>query len=359
MRRIWTMMICLCLLFTSGCGFEDIDQRFFIVAIGVDKGKVKKYEVTLKLVIPSPAIEPGKSKFQLISKEADSLSDALKFLSSEVDKELDMGHAKVIIFSKAIGEEDIKEPLLSFIRRRDIQRIEYLALGEPSAKKLLELSPKSERLAADSLFLMFGKGGTDSPFITTEYLYDFYRKMLEKGTDPFLPIITEGEGAFQINRAALLNKQKVVMTLSKDETGVFNQLLRKKSNYEIVASEAGLKFALSVEDLQYKYTISETTPPKINMKITIKAVAEESNQSLFDRDWKPIEKIAEKQMEKKYETLLEEIKNNHIDPLGFGLTYLATHHNGEKDWKKWTQLYPKMTFDVNVNVILKGTGIIK
>ncbi|MFC0273975.1 MULTISPECIES: hypothetical protein [Bacillaceae] len=41
MRRIAGIFIIVSLLFSSGCGFKDIDKRFFIVAIGVDKGKEK------------------------------------------------------------------------------------------------------------------------------------------------------------------------------------------------------------------------------------------------------------------------------------------------------------------------------
>ncbi|MCM3405338.1 Ger(x)C family spore germination protein [Cytobacillus oceanisediminis] len=317
--------------------------------------------MTIKLVIPSPTIEPGKSKFQLVSREADSIPEALKLMRSDVDKDLDMGHCKIVILNSELGQENFPETLYWFIRRHDVQRIEYIALAEPSAKALLELSPKSERLAANSLFLIFGQEGTETPLIVTVYMYDFYSRMLEKGKDPYLPIITIREEAYEINRVALFNKEKIVMTLSTEETGIFSQLVRKQSQLVIKASEGGLNYVLSVEDYDHKYYISESNPhnPQINMDVTIKAVAEESNQPLFDKDWTKLEEIAEKQIKDRYLTLFEQMKRNEVDPIGFGLRYIATHHNGEKDWEKWNQIYPKVKFNVKINVILKGTGVIK
>ncbi|WP_375090269.1 Ger(x)C family spore germination protein [Peribacillus sp. RS7] len=361
MLRTIGIMVIISLLFTSGCGFKDIDKRFFVVAIGVDKGKEKNYEVSIKLVIPSSAIEPGKSKFQVVSREADSISEALQTLNSEVDKELDMGHTKMIIISRELGNEKVPEVLNGFMRRRDIQRIEYLALGEPSAKAILETNPKSERLASNSLFLIFGDEGTESPFIVTEYLYDFYKRMLEHGKDPFLPIINIREDRFEINRVSIFNKEKMVMTLSSEETAIFSQLAHKHSNIEIEASEGDKRYALSVDDYDYSYNFSDSNleNPKINMDVTIKTIAVESNQPLFDKDWSELEVIVEKQIKDRYMSLLEEMKMNKVDPIGFGLRYLATHQNGDQDWEKWKKIYPKVEFNINVNVTLKGTGAIK
>jgi spore germination protein KC len=361
MRSLVLLFVVVSLALSPGCGFKDIDKRIFVIAIGVDKGKEKKYEVTFKLIIPTPAIEPGKSEFQLVSRESDSISEAIKLLNSEVDKELDMGHAKIIILSSELAQENVQETLNGFIRRRDIQRIEYLALGEPSAKSILEVKPKSEILPSNSMFLIFGDEGTESPFFVAAYLFDYYRRMIGEGIDPYLPIISKTKDTFEINQMALLNKKNIVMTLNSDESGIFSQLVKKQTNLEIVASEGEIDYALSVEEIDYEYDISEINPEKtqINMTVNIEAIAEESNQRLFDKDWRELEKIAEKQIKARYLSLLEKMKSNKVDPVGFGLRYIATHSNGQKDLEKWKQIYPNAKFNIKVNVNLKGTGLIK
>ena len=47
--------------FLGGCGFKDIDKRFFVVAMGIDwTGKEDKpYLVTLRLAIPASKLGEG------------------------------------------------------------------------------------------------------------------------------------------------------------------------------------------------------------------------------------------------------------------------------------------------------------
>ena len=153
MKKLMIIMMFLLLINISGCGFKDIDKRFLVVAIGVDKGEVKKYNVTLKLIIPTALVSPGQSKYQLIHYEGDSISEAIEYLRSEIDKQLDLGHAKITIIGEALAQDQISNHFDWFIRRRGIQRIEYVALGQPSAKDILSLSQQSERLAGNSLIL--------------------------------------------------------------------------------------------------------------------------------------------------------------------------------------------------------------
>ncbi|TLS48808.1 Ger(x)C family spore germination protein [Paenibacillus antri] len=361
MRKLVVILLSFTLLLLPGCGFKDIDKRFFVVAIGVDKGMEKKYKVTFKLAIPSPQIKPGQGDFQLVSREANNISEAIELMKSDVDKEFDMGHAKIAVLGKELASEEITEAVDWFIRSHDIQRIEYAALGEPSAEEILALGPKSERLAANSLILSFGREGTESSFIVTEYLYDFYDRLLETGKDPFLPIIKIRGDTYEINRVALFDKEKLKMILNAEQTRIFNQLVSKHSRFGIRVDEEDVHFSLSVQKYDYSYKISTPSneKPSINMVVTIKGQVAESDRMLFGRNWEELEESAERAVQKSYLNLLEKIKKNNVDPVGFGLKYIATRRNGLKDWEQWQKIYPDAQFNIRVNVILENTGEIK
>ncbi|MBP1154180.1 MULTISPECIES: Ger(x)C family spore germination protein [unclassified Paenibacillus] len=362
MRKLWGIMIAV-VLFTlvSGCGFRDIDKRFFIVMMGIDKGESKHFRISLKLAIPTANIQPGQAKYTIVTKEADTVSEGVRLMKADVDKELDFGHTKVIVFGKSLASETFDGGLDWFFRRRDIQQICYVAIGEPSALDILRQSPKTERLPGNSLILSFGMEGTESSHIVTEYLFDFYRRLKETGKDPYLPIIKTREDAYEINRVAVYDKKKVKAILTPEETRLFNQLVRRFPHFELSVEEGNPPFTISVQHFDYTYSIS-TPPngkPSVDLNVIMRGFAEESRGMLFDKDWTVLEAAAAKAAEGRYVQLLKKLQKLRVDPVGFGLRYIATRHNGPKDWETWRRLYPEIAFHVKVKVKLEGTGLIK
>ncbi|WII38344.1 Ger(x)C family spore germination protein [Paenibacillus thiaminolyticus] len=354
-------ILLIAILLLTGCGFKDIDKRFLIVALGIDQGSEKKYEVTVKLIIPTTLTEPGKSNFQIVSKEADSIPEALELMRSDVDKELDLSHAKVTVFGNEIAQGDMKKHIDWFVRRRGVQRIEYVAVAEHTAKEILELSQKSERLPGNSLILSFGREGTESSYILTEYLYDFYERLLEKGRDPYLPVIKIRNHTYEINQVALFDKSKIKMVLEPDQTLILNQLMYMHPGFEVNIKEQNLKASLAVHKYKYRYKIntSNHNQPTIDFFVKLRGIAEESSATILESNRADIERAAERTIEKSYLDLLNRLKNMQLDPVGFGLRYIATRHGGHQDWDNWKTLYPRVKFNVKARVTLDSTGEIE
>lgn len=205
-RGPYLLLLLILIEMLSGCGFKDIDKRFFVVATGIDlSGNEKKpYRVTLQLAVPSPKIEPGASKTQIETIDAESISEGVRMLKSYVDKELDFGHCKVFIIGKKLARTNYADLLQWMNRRRDIQRVADIAIGKPDANTLLHVLPISERYPGNTLFLSFGADGTESSYMYVESLSDFARRASEEGLDPLMPVIMkDNQESFIINRTAL------------------------------------------------------------------------------------------------------------------------------------------------------------
>ncbi|KIL40483.1 hypothetical protein SD70_12940 [Gordoniibacillus kamchatkensis] len=363
--RTASIILCFCLLVTSGCttkAFKDIDRRFFVLALGVDKSKEdsNKYRVTLKLGIPSPKIEPGKAKSQIISQESESVSDAIRLLKSKVDKELDFGHTKMLVIGEALAKEDVTSAIDFFIRRRDIQNIAFMAVGSPDAEAVLKITPKSERLPANALFLSFDELGTESSFIITEYLFDFYRRMTEKGLDPYLPVVQADSETYIINRIGVFDKTRMKLMLSPKESAILNELARNIQKFHILTRTKDTDFSLSVEKFNRKFVFDPQDATKLHVKSEIEGTIEQSTQPIFDEDWKKYEQQTEQVAVKRYMDVLRKLQKNNVDPIGLGLIYRARHYNNDsKDWETWQKIYPNLSFDVKVDVKIEGTGVIK
>ncbi|MBO7742645.1 hypothetical protein I8J29_00460 [Paenibacillus sp. MWE-103] len=172
MRRIAAALLLLAgmALVCAGCGFKNLDKRFFVMAMGVDwTGKPDNpYLVTLRLAIPAAKIGERLAESQVERVESPSIAEAVRSLKPHVDKELDFGQCRVFLFGDRLVKHSMEEPLNWMGRRRDIQLISYAAAAEPSAAKLLEADPTTERIAGNAFFLTFGKEGTVSPYTVTE-----------------------------------------------------------------------------------------------------------------------------------------------------------------------------------------------
>ncbi|UPG62947.1 hypothetical protein [Metabacillus endolithicus] len=125
------LMVVAALLFLGGCGYKDIDRRFFVVSIGVDKSDDKEnmYDITLKLAVPSSETKTASTESRMMTESAETISEAVRIIKSKVEKELDFSHTKIIIFGENVVEDDLTNILDWFYRRRDIQAISWTAVG--------------------------------------------------------------------------------------------------------------------------------------------------------------------------------------------------------------------------------------
>jgi len=366
LKKCFTLVIIICLILVSACGYKDIDKRFFVVTIGVGKpdNEEKTYKVTLKLAIPAAEIKAGQEKFVLIEEETDSITEALRLIKSKVDKELDFSHTKAIIIEETIAKkEDMKKVMDWFIRRRDIQKIAYMAIGKPTANAVLALKPESERLPSNSLFLAFGKLGTETPYIVTEQLFDFRKRLYEKGLDPVLPIIRvdEKNKLLIINQVSIFNKKNMKLILSEEDTKLFSILSNRfsKANIKVKSMSKGREksFYIAADEAKATYSIQspEGKKPYIEVNVKLEGIVEESSFEFTTDMVESNTKIAEKDITKKVKKVLETLQKKNLDPLGLGLQYRA-RHSADDEWEQWLAIYPDAEFKVKVSLTIQSSG---
>ncbi|MCP8967250.1 Ger(x)C family spore germination protein [Ectobacillus ponti] len=363
MKRKW-LLLCFLLFLFAGCSLKDLDKRFFVVSMGIDalEEGTKKYRVSLKLAIPSPKIVPGKENFQIITEDANSIAEAVRNAKSKVDKELDFAHAKVFVLDEDIPKADMLDIIDWFTRRRDIQEISWLTIGRPSAYDVLKVKPKSERLPSNALFLTFGREGTESPYIITTYLFDFYRRLHEKGLDPYMPVTEARKGYFLIDKVALFDKKGIKLVLNRHDTRILNELMTSFEKFSIKVKDGGLLYYINIENLKITYDLQDRKNGSgLDIMITanLTGIVEEAQKNISPDAIPHLEKLAAKEMDGRLSKVLKQLQQQELDPIGFGERYLASHYNKDEDWKKWKELYPKAVFRIQTQVKLESSGTIK
>lgn len=362
-RQLLVILLCSSMTTLGGCEFRDIDLRLFVVSMGVDviEDNPDMLRFSFKMAIPTGDPKSGEEKSLVISQNSSNIAKAIREVKSKVDKELDFGHCKGVMFGEAFARKDIRKVQDWTIRRRDVQLLMYPAVAIPTAEAVLNVQPATERIAGNSLFLALSEDGTDSPYITKTYSFDLARRMTERGTDPIMPVIhVEGESLLNINRLALLDKEKVREILSPEETKLFNLLYHSNLKSNFGATMDGHHYEANVTNTSERFKIlsAGTGKATIAYKIRVLGTLEEKDEQspLTHGDLINLEKAFNKGIAEDVTKLLEKIRGTGLDPLGFGLRYFGTHWNNDTEVEQWKEIYPKVQFQVSVKTEIKSSG---
>ncbi|MNH83856.1 Spore germination protein B3 precursor [compost metagenome] len=366
-RIVCTLLVLLLVLPLQGCKFKDIDLRLFVMAVGIDESEnnPNKLSVTLKIAIPQGDPKKADEQVQIMTQEGDTIAETIREMKSRIDKELDFGQCKALLFGEKYARKNVKESLDWLMRRRDLQLTIYTAVARPTAKEVLNVQPVTERIPANSILLALSKDGTESPFIVPPaFSYILQRRIDEKGADPILALVEmRSDHEFLINKSYLFDKNKAVAVLEPEETRIYNLLYTKNLKTSFNVDYEGLKYAYNVEKskAKYKIIIPKNSAPYIEYRIKLVAEVEESRNgvSFTEELLNNLSKAAGEQLNKRVEQALTKIHKTKCDPLGWGLHYYATHWNNSTEQKDWADLSERLEFRVKSDVNIKYTGMVR
>ncbi|MFC5402128.1 Ger(x)C family spore germination protein [Cohnella soli] len=361
LRWFATAAMLLAFAMLGGCGFKDIDKRFFVVTMGIDPGsQPDTVRVTLRLAIPSSKFESGVAKTEIEQEEAPTIAEAVRHIKALVDKELDFGHCRVFLLGKPLLERGIDEPMEWLLRRRDVQSISFVGIAEPDAKTVLSLRPESERYPGNTLFLTFGNEGTASSYVMTEFIFDLARRMSETGKDPYLPIvqIDKDRNSYRVDKVAFLDKKKLRLILSPEETQLYNLSGPRFGHNVLAVPVNGTRVVMSLINIRTRVRIEGGEKPVVRFRVSANGVMEEMPIHFMKGDIQKIERKMETQFNEELEKLLRKIRDAGVDPYGLGLRYLASILGRSKNWEYWQQNYPYVDFQVESKFSIRETGLI-
>ncbi|MUG67585.1 Ger(x)C family spore germination protein [Paenibacillus campinasensis] len=355
-----TFMLFISILILSGCGFRDIDLRLFVVSIGIDvseKGPhMQKY--SFKMAIPTGDPKSGEVKSITITQESESIAEAIREVKSKVDKELDFGHCRAVLYGEAYARKSIRSIQEWTVRRRDIQLLMFPALAVPTAEAVMKIQPPTERIAGNALVLALSEDGTESPFITRTFAFDLNRRMAEIGEDPVIPVIAIEKNVLNIDRVALMDKEKVKLILNRDETRLYNMLDQRdvRTNFRTVLEGEIMEMNVDLSRARYRIVEDGEGQGEIRYNIRLSGTLEEkqATEPMNYQRHQEIEQAISKEFSKNVTRLLQKIQKSGLDPLGFGLRYAGTHWNNDTEMDQWGRLYPRIKFKVNVRTVIKS-----
>nr|WP_106782629.1 Ger(x)C family spore germination protein [Lysinibacillus timonensis] len=362
---IFFILLSLFTFLLSACSFKEIDKHAFVSAIGIDTtgDETKPYNVTLKVFNPTSSIkESGEPNYTFISEEGESLTEAIRILETNIDKKLDFGHLKAIV----LGEDSVKEhnmdDLLDFLTRRpDIQLIAWVLVARPNAEEIIKMIPKTETAAYPALYNFFDQNANESPYVVTTFLFEFRRQITELGVDPVLPIVESKEEEYKINKSMVIAEDGHPVELDPLETQLFNLIKNEVSSANLKVGGKDDFFMIEADRFKKNYQpeISPDGSLSLKLEFSFKGMIVESSTEMHLNQLPQYNERAEKEGTKTLTDLLTKLRDEGIDPIGFGVRYRTTVlHNQLMSYDEWMKLYEDAKIDVKINADLKGTGLL-
>lgn len=139
----------------SGCfDRQEADEMTYVIAIGLDKGKTNVLKMTLQYAVPTavggggqPSGGGGENKsLSNLTLDCPTLYAGLNMANNFVGRQVNLSHAKVLVFSKELAESgDAYKYIYAIVRGREFRPNIYIAISTTSAEDYIKsISPIQE-----------------------------------------------------------------------------------------------------------------------------------------------------------------------------------------------------------------------
>lgn len=196
MKRIKTksiLLILTCALLQSvlsGCyDRREIDDLAYVMAVGFDKGKTNALRMTLQIAVPTEIGggggggdgsgggsdgNGGTEGSTIMVLEAPTIYTGLNMANSFIGKELNMSHAKAVIFSKELAQEGIHKYIRAIVRGREFRPNLFVVVSRTDAEDYIRnVTPQLEINPAKYYELIF-RNYRYTGFTANSQLINFY-----------------------------------------------------------------------------------------------------------------------------------------------------------------------------------------
>ncbi|MFF2448128.1 Ger(x)C family spore germination protein [Neobacillus sp. NPDC058068] len=386
---ITALIIVMCLPVLSACwNQKELTDLAFVMALGIDRGKDNKFNVSFQIVIPgNVSLMQGGGAGQglpiaIYSSTGDTLTEAARSVTKKVSRRLYYAHTNLIVFSEEIAKNGLLNIMDALDRDPEFRTTTQMVItrGTP-AEVLVSSLANLDKLPVNKI--------TKEIKVTEAMLGenmqinidDFLAGLVSDGIEPVVNgfrVIGDIEMA---GKAKDLQNTKTKAILAADGLAVFKKgkligwiehenargvvwILNKVKSTDVNINWNGKKKAISMATIRTKTKVSAKVnkgKPVIQIAIEDEGWISEANTDVDLTNPKEIEKIdklIEKEIKKQILTTVKEAQKMKCDIFGFGE---RVHRKDPKLWKKikanWDEQFAELEVNVKVDSYTRREGI--
>lgn len=367
-------------LFLTGCYDRfELDNLAYVIAIGADKGESGElsisYQIAIPLKITGEDSTSGKETYTTYTVSAPSLSIANSKVNSQISKELNLSHVKLIVYSEDVAKSDLRGHINSLISHINIRPRTTVAICKGTAKDFLNnTSPKLEANPARYYELLFSSHNYTNLTAGSE-LIDFYIGTQSLDREAFATYVElEEESENEEGKESKLSGLAVFR--GTNMVGILNQELilphliltndLDKSGYAVSDfNNPNRVISVTLDQIiapEIYITLSGDTPHiQCNIELEAHLVSVGSIINFYENDNKGklkdiLEDSLKNDISKYLDLTIHEFKS---DIAGLG-RFAKSNFKIWKDFEdyKWLDKYPNSTYDLSIFVNLNVAQII-
>ncbi|MGB9808467.1 MAG: Ger(x)C family spore germination protein [Caldanaerobacter sp.] len=382
-QKIFTIILMVFLpLLLTGCWDKiEIEDRAFVMAIGIDLSQSnKRYLVTFQfpnvaqLAKGSGGGGSGGSEKPsfAVSEVADTIFSASRHISARLDKALYLGHTQAIIFGKEVVEDKARfqEVLDSLDRSYELSRKVYLLVTPGKAQDILlkkyDLEPNTGAYIRD----IFKHYNLTSIFPSVNY-NKITKSLHETNGNAIIPKIVAGKNEVKIAGSAIIKDYKLAGWMEDDENMGYMFLTGLVKGGDVTiglpANEGNVKVPFNVSNVVRRRGI-EVRGGKIVYRVKLD-VEGDVTEYTFEKHGEMIKgdivNLIEKETSNKIKNMAHKAINRFqkelkVDMLGIG-DYIEKFYPSlwSKIGKDWNKIFPDIEIKVDVTSHVRRIGLFR
>ncbi len=369
----------------------SLEKYGYVLTIGVDKGKEKKYEITFELQRELSGEEGSENpgRVVLLSEEGETIFEAINIIYRRTSFDLNFARTHAFVFCKELAESGRMKDFFSMsldklrIRQSAIVLIadgtakEFLggrnANNEANATRVHENLLEGEGMVGETSIMNLGAifescdgrrfdvaltyGSVDDKIITDAK----QKESASMGENPVQnPKDRVGGMQTQMDGAALFDGWKLVGTLPGHDTQILNIASGRFKNGSIAMDDSeGVQYALLVQLDEYRVQTEMADNVKAEIGVVLSLTVEQDPTGELAKNWEDMGKrLVEEYFEKELNRITKYCKKVNSDALGIG-RYVSKKFKTIDEWEAfdWKKMYPETEIKFNVDVILSDVYI--
>lgn len=355
----------------------EVDDLAYVIAIGADVGENDQIDITYQIAVPLKITgensETGKETYTTYTVTAPSLSIGNNKINTQISKEVNLSHVKIIVYSEELARQDISGHMNVFLSQSDIRPKANFLVCKGRAQDLLEkVSPKLEESPARYYELLFNSSNYTGDTANSElvHFYTSAQSIDRNGFGTYIKLSEESgeESELTQDGLAVFKGSKMVGIL--DTSHVISHLILtnnlKRTGFAVPDFKEKnnvISVHLVQRDTPSIKVNTDENYPQIKIEIKLEAHLFSSGSAIDFHDSDNVKKLESElnnALKKNIEEYLEITTHKfESDIAGFG-RYARINFLTWKEFEsyKWLEKYKEATYDVSVETKVNISQII-
>ncbi|HWI62359.1 MAG TPA: Ger(x)C family spore germination protein [Symbiobacteriaceae bacterium] len=400
MKRRLAVLLLLSLLITGCWDRTELEDRAYVMLLGIDTGETSSLAVTAMLALtPSltPSImggivQPGRRMASaLMTVEAETVTQAMQILNGMTSRRVDLRQVRAALFGEALARQGIAEVVSELIRSPDARETMLVSLAQGRAETVLRTIKPVSEINPARMVEGIGMQAKYLHLAPPVRLHQFATRMSVGGIDPVLPVLAVntnplgdgGEapapsaGPGELKRVsenpidfvgtAIFRGDELTGTLTIDETQMLLALRGEMgkayfSVFDPVQTSRQASLRLHQENLPQYRTAMIGNRPAVTVRILFEGEVLASPTGIDysqEADRKRLERSIATYTERTIQQLVGKLTVWEADPVGFGLKFRRQFSTTPAwDAFSWPDRVSTMAVKVTVDARVRRYGLI-